>query len=64
MKKVMFSALAGLFVLTSIMGTTAKPVKINANHQTIYVINDSTPNRHKHDTSGYPRDTTSMPKLK
>jgi hypothetical protein len=63
MKKVLFSALAGICVISSIMGFSASTGKINSNQQLNQFVRDTIPNK-KTDTSRYPkRDTTSMPKM-
>ena len=63
MKKVLFAAIAGICVLSSVMATTANSGKIKINTGINGMIRDTVPGK-KTDTSSYPkRDTTAVPRL-
>jgi hypothetical protein len=63
MKKVLFAALAGICVLSSVMATSGNAGKINASSVIKQMIRDTVPGK-KSDTSSYPkRDTASMPRF-
>jgi hypothetical protein len=63
MKKVLFAAIAGICVLSSVMATSGHSVKINSKSAVQHTIRDTVPGK-KSDTSSYPkRDTASMPRL-
>jgi hypothetical protein len=63
MKKVLFAAIAGICVLSSVMATSGNSGKINSNPVIPRNVRDTVPAK-KTDTSSYPKkDTTSMPRL-